>query len=231
MEQFAGQIKEVDEELKSQVKSLQAKAVELFESARLQSAMVFGLNDEPIPGVDALSNASSDIATCASSVSIVLNPLTRSSANKRKHKQSASGDPNQASNNAMLMANSLKESIAVFAQALLAQNQIQVLSTNVSKASCSLPSLDDKISRMESRLTDVQNTMNSQLAEIQQNMEVRLEDVTSLLGRILAAVGTGSNQGGDGAQAGRTQAGEAQAGGAQASRAQAGGNVENNRSN
>lgn len=35
IKQFAGQIKEVDEELKCQVKFSQAKAIELFESARL----------------------------------------------------------------------------------------------------------------------------------------------------------------------------------------------------
>ena len=159
--------------------------------------MVFSLDDEPIPGIDAPSNALSGIATRASSASIALNPLARSSTNKRKHEQSASGDFNQASNNAMIMANSLKKSTAILAQALLAQNQMQILSTSVSEASLSTSSLDDRISKMESRLTDVQNTMNSRLGEVQQNMEARLGDVTGLLGKILAAVGTSSNQGGD----------------------------------
>lgn len=69
VEQLAERIKAVDEELESQVKSIQAEAAELYESARLQSAMVFGLDDEPIPGVDAPSNTSS-AATRASSASL-----------------------------------------------------------------------------------------------------------------------------------------------------------------
>lgn len=58
-------------------------------------------------------------------------------------------------------------------------------------------------SGMDSRLMEVQNIMSSRFAEVQQNMEARLGDVTGLLGRILAAVGTGtSRQAGDKAQAG-----------------------------
>lgn len=86
VEQFAQRVKEVDEELESQVKWSQAKAVELYESARLQSAIVFGLDDEPIPELDAPSNTSSATATRASLTSIALNPLARSTAQKRKYK-------------------------------------------------------------------------------------------------------------------------------------------------
>lgn len=207
VEQFAERIKAVDEELESQVKSSQAKAAELFESARLQSAMVFGLDDEPIPGVDAPSNASSATAARTSSTSIALNPLARSTAHKRKHEQS-SANADQASNDAMLLAHSFKESTAVLAQALLSKNQTKLLPTHASEASLptNINSLDDRILRMEtcltemqhgmdSRLMEVESTMSSRLAEVQQNMEARLGDVTGLLGRILAAVGT--KQGGD----------------------------------
>lgn len=195
--------------MESQIKSLQAKTAELFESACLLSAMVLGLEDEPILGVDVPSNTLFSIATCVSSASIALNPLARSSANKQKHKQSANRDSNQALTNVMIMANSLKKSIAVLAQILLAQNQTQVLSTSTSKAFLSTSPLDDRISKMESRLTDVKNMMNSRLGEVQQNMVARLGDVTGLLGKILAAVGTGGNQGRDGAQASKVQAGGA----------------------
>lgn len=85
MENFAGQIKEVDKELESQIKFSQAKVAELFESVHLQSTMVFGLNDEPIPGVDSPSNAPSAAGICASSAFIALNPLARLTANKQKH--------------------------------------------------------------------------------------------------------------------------------------------------
>lgn len=85
VEQFVGRIKEINEELKSQVKSTQAKAAELYKSARLQSTMVFGLDDKPIAGVNAPSITSLAIATHASSISITLNPLVRSIANKQKY--------------------------------------------------------------------------------------------------------------------------------------------------
>lgn len=84
VKQFAQRIKAVDQELDAQVKSQQAKAAESFESARVQSAMVFGLNDEHITGVDAPSNSS--IAAPRFSSSIALNPLARATANKRSAK-------------------------------------------------------------------------------------------------------------------------------------------------
>lgn len=154
---FAGQIKDVDEELESQVKSSQVRAAELFESAHLQSAMVFGLDDEPIPGVDALSNALSVVGTRTSSASIALNLLARLTANKRKHKQAGNADPNQASNNFMLLANSFKKSTAILTQALLTQNLTKLLSTHTSEAFplATTSSLDDRISKIESCLTEV----------------------------------------------------------------------------
>lgn len=95
VKQFAGQIKEVNEELEFQVKFSQAKAIELFESACLQSAMVFGLDDESISRVEALSNTPSATEIYAFSVSIALNPLACSTANKQKHEQAADKiDPN-----------------------------------------------------------------------------------------------------------------------------------------
>lgn len=81
MQQFAGRIKEVDEELKSQLKSTQAKAVELYKFACLQSAMVFGLDNELIVGVDTLSNTPSVTTIRASLISITLNPLICSTCN------------------------------------------------------------------------------------------------------------------------------------------------------
>ncbi len=82
VKQFAESIKVIDEELESQVKLSQAKAAELFESACFQIARVFELDDEPISGVNALSNSSSATAARASSVSIALNPQARSTAHK-----------------------------------------------------------------------------------------------------------------------------------------------------
>lgn len=191
MEQFAGRIKEVDEELESQVKSTQAKAAKLYKSARLQSAMVFGLDDEPIAGVDTPSNTSSATATRASSTSIALNPLARSTVNKRKHEQSSINASNQAFyETSMLLANSFKESTTLLAQALVTNTQVEAMSTTRA-SELSIFSLDERISRIESCLTDVQS-----------GLEAHLGDVTGLLGRILAAVGTGTRENREETQAG-----------------------------
>lgn len=74
VEQFSKRLKMVEEALDTQVKSQKEHAVELYEAARLQSAMAFGLDDKPILGVDAPSN-SSGLRTASSSIS--LNPLGR----------------------------------------------------------------------------------------------------------------------------------------------------------
>ena len=49
VEQFAGRMETVQKDLDEQVKDKKANAAEMFEAARLQSDMVFGLDDEPIP--------------------------------------------------------------------------------------------------------------------------------------------------------------------------------------
>ena len=200
MEQFPKRIKAVDEELESQVKSSQVKAAELFESACLQNEMVFELDNKLISGFDAPSNSSSATVTRALSASIYLNPLAYSIAQKQKYKKSTA-DANQAFHNAMLLANCFKEFKTVLTQALPSKNQTHLLPTHVSKASSPISSLDDRILRMKSRLTEVQSgidswfmevqsIMSSRLAEVQQNREACLGDVTCLLGRILVAVST-----------------------------------------
>lgn len=119
VEQFAQRIKAVGQGLGTQVKSQQAKAAELFESARVQSAMVFGLDDEPIPGVDAPSNSS--IAAPRFSSSIALNLRARATANKRKREDSATPSANdvQASRENDALANSFEKATNMLAEAAL----------------------------------------------------------------------------------------------------------------
>ena len=74
VDQFSKRLKMVEKELDTQVKSQKEHAAELYEAARLQSAMAFGLDNKPILGVDAPSN-SSGIRTASSSIS--LNPVAR----------------------------------------------------------------------------------------------------------------------------------------------------------
>ena len=92
--------------------------MELFESARVQSAMVFGLDDEPIPGVDAPSNSSTTVPR--SSSSIALNPLARATANKQKREDSATPSANdvQTSRENDALANSFEKATNVLAEAL-----------------------------------------------------------------------------------------------------------------
>lgn len=118
MEQFAQRIKAVDHELDAQVKSQQAKAAELFESACVQSAMVFGFDDEHITGVDAPSNSS--IAAPRFSSSIALNPLARATAKKRKREDSTTLSANdvQASRENDALANSFEKATNVLAKGL-----------------------------------------------------------------------------------------------------------------
>lgn len=105
----------------------------------------------------------------------------------------------------MLLTNSIKESTSILAQALLIQNPTEVSSTHTSKAFPPATTffLDDKISRMKSRLTKVQNTISSRLIKVKENMETRLGDIISLLDRIPAIIDTSGNQGRDEAQASR----------------------------
>ena len=49
-------MKIVIEEIENTVQSRKAKAVESLEVARLENSLVFQLDDEPIPGVDTLSD-------------------------------------------------------------------------------------------------------------------------------------------------------------------------------
>lgn len=80
VEQFNDRLKTVKKELDKQVKTKQAQTAELFEAARVQSAMVFGLDDELIPGVDA--TADSQHATTSGKSSIALNQVACATANK-----------------------------------------------------------------------------------------------------------------------------------------------------
>ncbi len=154
VDQFAGSIKAVDEELESKVESSRAKSAELFESVRLQIAMVFKLDDKPIPGIDAPSKFLSVTATRALSASIALNSLANSTAHKQKFNQSTA-NVDQAFHDAILLAYGFKESTTVFAKALLSKNQTEFLPTRASEVSPPISSLDDRILRMESCLTEV----------------------------------------------------------------------------
>lgn len=153
--------------------------------------MVYGLDDKPIAEVDALSNISSATATCASPTLIALNPLARSTANKQKHEQSSFNVSNQAFYEiSILLANSFIKSTTLLAQALVTNTQVEAIPTTCA-SELSIFFLDKRLSRMESRLTDVQS-----------GLEARLGDIIGLLDRILTAMGIGTRENRKEAQAG-----------------------------
>lgn len=142
------------------MKTSKAKSSKLYKTARLQSAMVFGLDDEPIPGVDAPSSASQG------GLSIALNPLARVVANERKREGSAVVE--EVSKDFLLLANSFRDSTKELAQALMLSNAPSTSATatpepssTLSRAgteeriSIAIQALDKKIASMEARLTEV----------------------------------------------------------------------------
>lgn len=183
VEQFADRLKVVDDELANQVKTQKAKAAELFQSARLQSALVFGLDDEPILGIDASSSLS---GVSRSGGSNALNSLARLAVNKRKREASSRGGP---SSDAMLLADSFRDSAAVLAKALT-RTKVHV-ETAPTPAPPPILATVPVVEEQESARALQQKiaTIDARLTEVQGNMEARMGDVTSLLGKILAAVG------------------------------------------
>lgn len=129
VEKFGERMDAIQKNLDSAVKDKQAQAAELFEAAKLQSEMVYGLDDEPISGVEAAANLG------PSSRTIALN-----SSRKRKW------DDSGISNNVVLMSKTLEKTTTVLAQALVdSRGETVSLSGNVA-------AFDKKISDMEHRI-------------------------------------------------------------------------------
>lgn len=179
VEQFAGRVKAIQDELDEQVKTSKAKSAELYESARVQSAMVFGLDDEPIPGVDAPSNSATQAGP-----SIALNPLARVAANKRKREGSAAAE--ESLKEATMLAESFRDSSKELAKALMWGKALPAIDARPIAS----PIAEKRIAGVEARLSEVQNTMEARLDEVQSNFNARQGEVTSMLDRILAAVAT-----------------------------------------
>lgn len=82
---FFGRIKAVKEEVNRSVESARQKAAEIYEATRVESALVFNINDEPIPGVD--TPASPAIGSSSQGASIT---LSRSESRKRRRSANVS---------------------------------------------------------------------------------------------------------------------------------------------
>ena len=167
VKKFCGRIEIVKNKLSTAVKDKQAQAAEFFEAARIQRAMVFELDDESIPGVDSGASA-------PRGGSIVLN------SSVRKQKRAGSESQENASERvASRIAESLEKSTNVLASALRSARSdppsSSTTSTSAGPASSSLSSNDNALS-----ISNLNNRMT--------NMESELDDVKSILSRILAAV-------------------------------------------
>ena len=168
VEKFRERIEIVKNELSLAVKDKQAQAAELFEAVRLQRAMVFELDDEPIPGIDSGASAAG-----VRGVSIALN----SSARKRKRADSGSQE-NASERVASRIAESLEKSTNVLASALRSSR---------SNPPSSAPTTSSLPSNNTSNALSISN-LNTRIT----NMESELGDVKSMLSRILAAVSGGT---------------------------------------
>ena len=69
VEKFGGQIDVVQKNLDLAVNNKRAQAAKLFEASKLQNEMVYGLNDEPISGVEAAANLGPSSRTIALNLS------------------------------------------------------------------------------------------------------------------------------------------------------------------
>lgn len=160
VEQFASRMNSVQKNLDSAVKDKQAQAAELFEAAKLQSGMVYGLDDEPIAGVELGAGLGPSNRTISSSIAL-------NASRKRKR------DDIGISNDAVLLSEIFEKSTAVLAQALVNSGR-ELTTTNAQAASDNL-AFDKKISDMEHR--------------IEAKMEARWGDIESKLDRILSVMG------------------------------------------
>lgn len=157
--------------MNEQVKTSKAKSSKLYEIIRLQNAIVFDLDNEPILGVDAPYSA------LQGSSSIALNLLAWMAANKKKCKGLVIAE--EVSKDLSLLANSLGDSTKELAQALILSDTLSTSAiitpeplSILSRAgtdeqiSMATKALNKKIASMEARLTKVQSSMEACLNKV-----------------------------------------------------------------
>lgn len=106
VEQFAHHMETVAQDIEDSVKTRQQKAAENLETARLENALIFEIDDELIPGVDTPNRSSTPGS------SIALNPWQKK---RKRNNENTSETQLEASQNAVLIANSFRDSTAVLA--------------------------------------------------------------------------------------------------------------------
>lgn len=167
VEQFARRMETVQKDLDEQVKAKRANAAEKFETARLQSDMVFGLDDEPIPGIESGALG----AAPGHPSSIALNANTR----KRKRNNSSNGISIDA---ATILSETIERTTTVLAQALTSAPPEQAPTPAPALRPTTPPAKEADVAALEQKMT----TMEARF-------EARMGDMQNMLSRILSAVG------------------------------------------
>lgn len=170
VEVFRNRWEIVENEIKQSKQSNDAQAAELFEAARVQKAMVFELDDEPIAGIDSAEHGSN-----ARNASIALN------SSNRKQKREADSGP---SHDAILLAGAFEKSTGMLAKALVAGQRSDTRSSSSfpSTPPTQAPS-SNNLGEFNQRMTKVETGL--------EGMATELGDMKNMLGRIFAAVSGG----------------------------------------
>ena len=130
-------------EVDSAVKDKQTQIAKLFEAAKLQSAMIFGLDDKPIAGIESTPGM-----ITGSGLSIALNSA-------RKQKQD---EGNGSSSDAVLLSETFERSTTVLAQALVKVRKLFPLPI----ASITPPTSNDSAG-IEKKMTEIEHCIEAQI--------------------------------------------------------------------
>lgn len=176
VEQFAQHMDTVAQDIEDSVKSRQQKAAENLEAARLENALIFEIDDEPISGVDTPNtNRSSTPGS-----SIALNPRQRK--RKREHntnEQRHETQPAEASQNAVLIANSFRDSTAVLADALRYRQE-----ANIAPAPATAPAATPTATATSSE----NNKLSQRISNLEQKVDGAVSNMEGMMGRIMQAL-------------------------------------------
>lgn len=185
VETFAEQMKIVASDIDDSVKTRQQKIAENLEAARLENSLIFEIDDEPIPGIDAperTSTATSRAVTPGSSIALA----PRSRKRKQAEMDAANTEP---SADAVLFTNSFREATASLAGAFrdIASQRSQPSMAASSDTSVLQP-LKQRIDQIEAsieRMTDAFQSTSRQAREESEApaMHQRMDRMEESMGR------------------------------------------------
>lgn len=112
VKQFTIQVNKVQLEIDSDIKDQQIQATKLFETIKLQSAIVFGLDNKPITSIESMSRV-----VISSNLFITLNFTCKQKCKVK----------NRPSSNTILLSETFKKLIIVLAQALVKVKELSLL--------------------------------------------------------------------------------------------------------